>query len=405
MDEIMHSIKDLRSTLEDKIDSCITSEKAERMIENIIETTHPTERKAILPQTQDDVLERFAAFRKSGKNMAEKAWTSEYGRKFGNMKTFLLAAKDRHAFASDSKAVLQEGDTVTAGGGYLVPTDFSNEVISLMNEISPIFQISNVVPMSSWKRQIPKQLTNLSVAWAAEGAARTVSNPTFGQIEQVAKVLATVVKCTDELIRDSAINLTHFLSEIVAEAMALEIERVALIGDVTTLGDPFDGILNTSGATEVSMGGASVTFDDVANLLFSLDETYAKDAVVVLSRDGLSKLMKLKDSNNNYIWQPPAGNTPAKVWNVPYVISSKIPSVMVDEDTHTGGDLTCAIFGRFNKYMLLSPRQELVVKVSQDASNSAGDSAFMLDETWIRFTQALSIDVSHGAAFSYLFFK
>ncbi len=400
MDEIMHSIKELRKTLETKIDSCITKEKAERMVSDIVNTLHPAERKAVLPSTQDEILEKFAAFASSKKNIKEESWTSEYGRKFGNMKNFLLAAKDRHAAYEDGKSVLAESGV--SGGGYLVPTEFSSNVARIIADISPIMKIANVIPMGSWKRQMPKQMGNLSVGWVAENTARPIANPAFGQIEQVAKVLATVIKCTDELIRDSAINLTEFLSELVAEAMALEIERVALMGK-TAAGDPFNGVYNTTGVEQVSMAGSSVTFDDIASLIFKLNDAKAAGSVLVLSRTGLSKLLKLKDANGNYLWQPPTGSNSATIWNTPYVVSSQIPN---DIDT----DKTIALFGRFNRHLLISPRQELVVKVSQDASawnatTSSSDSAFMLDQTWLRFTQALSVDVTYGEAFSCLKFK
>lgn len=409
MDEIMSSIKELRQTLDSKINDCLTKDKAEKMIEDIISNLHPQKSKAVLPTTEDEVLEKFSAFAKSGRNKPEQPWTSEYGRKFGNMKNFLLAAKNKHSILNDFKSVLAEGDTATTGGGYLVPSEFSSQVFKLMNESSAIMKIANIMPMSTWKRQIPKQLTNLQVGWVSENSVKGITNPTFGQIEQTAKVLATVIKCTDELIRDSAINLTQFLSELVAEAMALEIERVALIGS-TTASDPFNGILNTSGINAVSMASSSVTFDDIANLLFSLNDQNAREGVLVVSRAGLSKLMKLKDTHGNYIWAPPSLGTPATIWNTPYVVSSQIPNEASSSSSLTGGDKTFAFFGRFNKNLLISPRESMTVKVSQDAASwnttdSVLESAFMTDQTWLRFTQALSIDVTYGSAFSYLLFK
>ena len=406
MDDIMSSLHELRQTLDSKISSCITEEKAQKIISDLINKVHPAQSKAVLPTTEDALLERFATFAVKGKFAPEKPWTSEYGRKFGNMRNFLLAAKNNPAIIEGQKAVLSEGTNNV--GGYLVPTEFSNEVIRLMTDASPIMQIANILPMSAWKRQIPKQLTNLQDGWVAESGTKTISNPTFGQIEQTAKVLATVIKCTDELIRDSAKNLTQFLSEIVAEAMALEIERVALLGDGST--DPFYGVLKTSGVNAVSMASSTVSFDDISNLIFSLNETPAKDGVIVLSRAGLAKLMQLKDLNGQYVWCPPSATSPAKIWNVPYVVCSQIPNEVTSVSTLTGGDKTIAFFGRFNKNLLISPREEMTVKVSQDAAawnstDSSLESAFMTDQTWLRFTQALSINVTYGNAFSYLLFK
>jgi HK97 family phage major capsid protein len=396
--QVMDSVGELRKTLETRLDDCLTKEKAEKLIESIVSKLHPAKSQAVVPG-EEEILTKAESFKNSPRNTSEKRWTSEYGRKFGSMRNFLLAIKEKQPSIYAAKAsTLVEG--TASLGGYLVPSEFSSEVVELMSDISKIMEISNVIPMSSWKRQIPKQLTNVTVGWVDESGTKPETNPTFGQIEQVAKVMAAVIKCSDELLRDSAINLTKFLSELVAEAMALEIERVALIGDETGASDPFNGIYKTSGVNVVSMAGASVSFDDIAELIFSLNDAYAKDATMILSRTGLKKLIKLKDSQNNYIWQPPTGDVAATIWNTPYVISSQIPN-----NLGVGTDETLAIFGRFNKYLLISPRQELEVKVSQDASDSAGNSAFMTDQTWLRFAQALSIDVAHGAAFSYLQFK
>ncbi len=395
--EVMQSITELRKTIDTRLDDCITREKAEKLAEDAVRRLAP-ERKAVLPDTEAAVMDRAESFKKSARNTPEKAWTTEYGRKFGSMRNFLIAAKNR--MAVEGKSVLAEG--TSSAGGYLVPGDFSAVVIRLMQESSELMSHANIIPMSSWKRQIPKQISNVSVGWVNESGARPVTAPSFGQIEQVAKVMGAVIKCTDELIRDNAINLTEFLSELVAEAMALEIERVALAGS-TTAGDPFNGIINASGVNSVSMAGSAVSFYDIADLVFSLSDAYARDGVIAISRTGLKKLIKLKDTQGNYIWQPPAGDLPATLWNTPYFISSQIPG-----NLGVGEDLTAAVFGRFNRYLIISPRQELEIKVSQDASdwdNSQLQSAFMTDQTWLRFTQALSIDVAHGAAFSCLKFK
>jgi len=382
--------------LETKPNDSITKEEVEKITESIVGKAHPSASKAVVPNTVIDIEDKIERFRNSSKNIPEQKWTSAYGSKFKNMGNFLFAVKNKSPILMDYKTTLIEG--TDSLGGYLVPTEFSNVIIKLLRDESLIMRIANVIPMSSWKRQIPKQLTNVSVAWVAEAGEKTETNPTFGQVEQVAKVLAAIIKCTDEILRDSAINLTAFLSELVAEAMALEIERVALVGRVAS-GDPFNGIVYASGTNVTTMTGSTVVFDDISNLLFSLSASYAQGGKLILSRLGLKKLIQLKDNQGNAIWSPPAGNVPATIWNIPYEISSQIPATF-----GPGGDETCAIFGRFDKYLLVSPREGLAVKVSQDAYDGS-TSAFLNDETWLRFAQALSIDVSVPSAFGYLFFK
>jgi len=400
--DITAPLGELRKTLEARLDDCITKDKVEKLVEDIVRKAHPQPgTRMVPPQSPEEVLERAEAFKYSPKNTADKPWTSDYGKKFGGMRNFLLAAKERHPMLAEAKAIMAEG--TPASGGYLVPTEFSYEVMRLLRDASPIMRLANVLPMSTWKRQLPRQLTNVSIGWVSEAGTKPTTSPTFGQLEQVAKVMAAVIKCTDELLRDSAINLTAFLSELISEAMALEIERVALtgaVGPAAMTGDPFTGILSSSGVNVVTMGGATVSFDDIAELIFSQSGVYSQGARIALNRTGLKKLLKIRDTNGNYIWQPPAGNIPATIWNVPYEICPTLPNTLGD------GSQTAAIFGRFDKGLLISPREGMAVKVSQDAYD-AGDAsnAFMQDQTWLRFTQALSIDVAQPAMFSYLLFK
>lgn len=397
--EVMSSITELRKVIDSKLEGCINQEKAERIAEEAVKKMQPAERKVLIPQDGEEVLAKAETFKNSARNTAEKAWTSVYGRKFGSMRNFLKAVRQNHPILSEGKALLNEG--TGSAGGYLVPSEFSAEVIRMMGESSKIMKISNILPMSTWKRFIPRQLTNVSVGWVNEGAAHTESNPTFGQIEQVAKVLGAVIKCSDELIRDSAINLTAFLSELVADAMAAEIERVALVGS-TAAGDPFNGIMNTSGVGAPVMTGAKVSFDDIAELVFSLNDNYAEDAVMVMSRSALKELIKIKDNTGNYIWQPPVGEVPATIWNTPYIISSQIPHTL-----GTSLDKTALFYGKFSKHLLISPRQEFEVKISQDASDWGTElqSAFMQDQTWLRFTHALSVNVAQPGAFACMLIK
>ena len=209
--DAMQSVNELRKTLETRLDDCITRDKAEKLVEAAVSKLHPVERKAVLPSTEEEVMERAAAFKYSPRNVPEKNFTSEYGKKFGNMRGFIMAIRDR--VVGGQKATNTEG--TPAYGGYLVPTDFYSELIKLLPEESPIMRMARVLPMSTWKRLIPRQLTNISVGWVSEGGTKSKTNPTFGQVSQEAKVLAAVVKCTDELLCDSAINLTAFLTEII----------------------------------------------------------------------------------------------------------------------------------------------------------------------------------------------
>jgi len=391
--EIENLTKEVRAKLDAPTDF-IKRAEVEVMLADLVAKAHPKmESQFKLPaDTLEGVLERFDAFKnRSDAYEPAKTWTSEYGKKFKDMRGFITAARMKSPLLEEAKTVMSEGDN--AQGGYLVPTEFNAEVIMLAQNMSIGRKVARVFPMSTWKRTFPKQLTNVSIAWVDEAAAKTVTKPTFGQLTQQCKVMAAVVMATDEILRDSAINIQSFLAELIAEAMALEEDRILFMGN-TGAGDPFMGVRYAVGVVANTMAGASLLFNDLTDLEFSVAEQYQRNGIYVMPRAALSLVMKLRDTTGNLIWSRPVEGKPGLINGKPYEVSDQI--------TIVGGKYP-VLFGSFKRHAYISPRTGMQIKVSQDAYDAnSGENAFMNDQTWLRFTQAESIDIAVPAAFGYL---
>jgi len=236
-------------------------------------------------------------------------------------------------------------------------------------------------------------LTNVSISWVNESSSKTVTKPTFGQITQEAKVMAAILMLTDELLRDSAINLQPFLAELIVEAMAQEEDRILFVGN-TGAADPFMGVRYAAGVVANTMAGASLVFDDLVGLEFSIAAGHRKNAYYVLPSPALKAIVKLKDNTGRPLWNAPVQGAPATINGYRYEVSDEITAV---------ADKYPVLFGDFKRGALISPRQGLQVKVSQDAYDPTSQvSAFLNDQTWLRFVQAEAITIATPAAFGYL---
>lgn len=404
--ELMAQLQALGKRVEElvskKDQDSIKKDELEKTIEAYLQKSIPAKPSMVLPgdaktieEAQALVLAKFEDFKRRP-NAYEKAapWTSEYGKKFGNMQGFLKALVLRSGDLKASTDAMTEG--TGSSGGHLVPTEFSYEVIRLLYANTIVRRIGRLVPMSTWKRTLPRQTSNLTVYWVAEFGSKTASKPAFEQVTQQAKVMAAVIKSSDELLRDNAVNLQTFLAELVAGAMAREEERVALVGS-TDAGDPFKGVYYETGVVSNTMGGASLEFDDLIDMQASLGEAYQQGAIFVLKRAGLKLIMKLKDGNGQPIWNGPREGAPGMILGKPYELSDQLPV-----NLGVGGDMTPILYGDF-KHLWISDREGIVVKASQDASDWVGgalDSSFMSDQTWLRFCKAGSINVMVPAAFA-----
>jgi len=392
--EVQSLTEQFRTLMEKQPQDYIRKEEVNRIVEDIVAKLHPKqEGKFVLPvDSMEGMMERWEAF-KNRPEAYEQApkWTSEYGKKFGDIRGFINAAAIKSPLLVGEKTILTEG--TPAQGGYLVPTEFSNEVIRLLRDPAIIRGIARIIPMSTWKRTFPKQLTNITASWVDEEGVKPKTKPTFTQLTQTAKKMAVIIKGSDELFRDSAINLQAFLAGLVAEAFALEEERVALVGN-TGAGDPFMGVRYAAGVVAVTMGAASLVFDDIIDLEAGITGPYRRNGIYVLPYAALTLVMKLKDLQSNYIWHRPVDGRPGTINGRRYEISDQIVAV--------AGKYPI-LFGDFKRFLYISPRTGLVLKVSQEAYDAADTTnAYTQDQTWLRFVQAESIDVAYGPAFAYL---
>lgn len=420
--KLQEALLGLETRLHEKLklpQDVIRKTEVEAMIADALKLAHPEPKAGMVMPGAGSDMEKFAEFVatrladfKTKPNAYSKAapWESEYGKKFKNMQGFLRACVKRDPALEHINLDTMEkasSDAMTEGtgssGGYLVPTEFRYEVIRLLNASAMIRSIARIVPMGTWKRTLPKQSSAVAIAWVTEFGTKSVTKPGFGQFTQQAKVMAAIVKSSDELLRDAGLNVQQFVAELIAEAMALEEERVALAGDVSGAGDPFNGVLYASGVAEVTMAASEIQYDDLIDLKGGITEAYEDPAIFVMKRDALHLIMKLKDGQGQPIWHGPRDGNPGQILSKPYKLSAQLPT-----DLGATSDKTPILYGDFGRYLWISDREGMAVKVSQDASDwvsGALDSAFMSDQTWLRFTRALSIDVALANAFAYMLVK
>lgn len=142
----------------------------------------------------------------------------------------------------NTKANWSEGSNVS--GGFLVPEEFSNEVLKLQ----PIYGVARancrVITMRRDVISMPALgTTEQSAIWTNEGKQVMQTDPNLKQLQLVAHKLGAFPKVTSELLEDADVNVIQLLAEQVAWAFAKEEDNQAFLG----IGAPFIGMLIGSG--------------------------------------------------------------------------------------------------------------------------------------------------------------
>ena len=98
-------------------------------------------------------------------------------------------------------------ETVNSQGGFLVPDEFSDALISLREQYGVLRRNAKIEPMISDTKRIPKRSATLTASFVGEATAGSETTQTFEQVTLVAKKLMVLSTISNELNEDSLINL------------------------------------------------------------------------------------------------------------------------------------------------------------------------------------------------------
>lgn len=194
--------------------------------------------------------------------------------------------------------VLQEG--VDADGGYLVPEEYDQRLIQVLEEENIVRNLATVITTAG-NHKINIAGSSPAAAWIDKGAELQFGNATFKQMLLDAHKLHVAIKVTEELLYDSAFNLETYITEQFGKALANAEEDAFLNGDGNN--KPTGIFHDTNGGTYLDKVTA-IKADDVINLVHALKRPYRKNAVFITNDKTIAQIRKFKDSNGAYIWQP-----------------------------------------------------------------------------------------------------
>ena len=177
-----------------------------------------------------------------------------------------------------TKAANIEGNNLA--GGFLVPEEFENTIVTLREQFGVIRNHARVVPMSSDIKRMPRRSTNLTASFVGEANTATQTNETFDQINLVAKKSMVLTKFSSELSEDAVINFADDLAGEMAYAQAKLEDQCAFIGDSTSTYGGMTGLATAVGSAGVTTGASTagaITLGEIQGA-FALLPQYADNA-------------------------------------------------------------------------------------------------------------------------------
>jgi HK97 family phage major capsid protein len=297
------------------------------------------------------------------------ALTSEDVRALGGLKTEkgVNGAGLTLSFRSirESLAALREkraAQTVTtSGGGYVIAREFSDRLEKSllfyggMLQNSSVFDTATGAPLD-WPTYDD---TSVSGRLLAINTGATQTGMTFGSVTFDAyKYSSDYVLVPVELMQDSAFDINAIVADVLGERLGRILNNHMTVG--TGSAQP-NGVITAAGTGVTGATGqtTSVTFDNIVDLVYSLDRAYRMNAKFMMNDASIKVLRKLKDGNGMPIWQAggPTAGEPDTLFGYPVIANNDV-AVM-------GANAKSIAFGDFSKYKIRRVKDVTLLRLNE----------------------------------------
>jgi HK97 family phage major capsid protein len=268
---------------------------------------------------------------------------------------YLATGQDRVPKTPEIAAEIRALSKATAGaGGNLVPTEFRRQLIDALREYGVMRQLSTVITTDGGETiNVPNVSSHGVSTWTAENAAITESDDAFGTLALSAYANSRAMKVSWQLLQDSAFDLEAYIRAQFGISTGVLENTAYVVGDgsgkptgITTQTTAGVTLANgTGGVTGFSTSGAATGADALIQLKYSVLAPYRRNASWLVNDSTIAKVAQLKDTTNQYIWQPGlTAGAPDTLLGAPVYTDPDIPAM--------GASAKSVLYGDFSWYWI-----------------------------------------------------
>ncbi len=275
-------------------------------------------------ENQRERIEELEAKGKTPGKTVEQKLDDEHAEKF--IKAMRGGLNDQRALMElkQIEAQVYERKDVTIGtgsaGGYGVPEQIAREIERQEKLYSPVTEDCKVVTVGTSDYKELVDLTGTLGGWAGETTDRSTPTatatlrevvPTWGEQYAYPQV-------SEWSLDDVFFNVQDWLTTGVAESFAVDLATAVVSGNgstkptgmtntTPTTVDDFGSPLRSAAIYQYVASAASpdaITSDSLIDVQYKLNSRYRTQAKYIFNSTVAGAIRKLKDSQNQYLWQP-----------------------------------------------------------------------------------------------------
>jgi HK97 family phage major capsid protein len=254
--------------------------------------------------------------------------------------------------------------SVDSAGGYTVQPVLAAEWIDILRAQAVFSRAGGRTVPIVGETAFARLTADPTVAWKAENATVSPSDPTFGRLNVIPKTLIALVVASREVVEDSA-NIEDMIETSLAQSMAVELDRAAFFG--SGIGSEPLGLKGTPGVGVIDFG------DPDGNPLADYDPLLDARQLVLAANANEPTAYVMNPRTSTEIAKLKTGLTgdktqlrrPAEL-TAPFLPTTSVP---VDESQGTSVDASRIITGDFTQ-LWVAILASLRIELLREAPNS-----------------------------------
>jgi HK97 family phage major capsid protein len=235
--------------------------------------------------------------------------------------------------------------TTTTAGGNLVPTDFYDQLIAHLIEVSGILQAGPTVLNTAGGEslQIPKTTAHTVAASAAQAGNLATADPAFGLVTLSAYKYGVLIQVARELLDDAAVDLIGYLAMSCGRALGNKFgtDLITGVGGFQPTGLIQSSTVAITGtATGVSGRPA---YADLVNMEYSVIAPYrqSKSCYWLAADKTIGSFRLITDLQGRPIWEPSMVlGSPDLLLGKPLVADPFMPALVTGNKIVAFGDFS-----------------------------------------------------------------
>jgi len=299
---------------------------------------------------------------------------------FRSTSDFLRSVKNNAAGSYDRRLEsLSMATTTGSGGGFLLPTQFAQELLTSAVLAEPWLGLRRTFELGAGSGQnliIPtladsdrsgSEIAGFALSRAAEGGTLSQDAIVLGQTNLQLSKAGRVIYVSNELMHDSAIGVEGMVNDVFSRAIALTQAKDTISGSGASEPLGISNGLDRATFTSVSAAG-TLTVGEIAGMVSKLEPTSGTSQAWVAHFGVFAALAKMETAGNALVWTSSARDVaPRSLMGHPIHFSDSC------ELLNTAGDLW---LGNWDQFVYL--RGPLSVDIDRSFRFDTDETAFRI---------------------------